>query len=424
MCSQKSPRIPLKVLMKTFVFVLPYMLVELTNTLFVTIDKSLSNSLGTTAVIVFASFMSLNWAINTIQTCVSKAHSIVLARDRKNDKTINNTAMLIEVATSLLLAVLLFIFAESITYIFYLEDQTRAILALVLRLKAVQLPIYAIGLVPQKMLMIENKTSKIWVASVLASIINIGGDILSIKLGYNEAGIYVATIVSSLVNTSLLLIFARYRFAKIAMTYIKQILFFAKDLVFDKLVQRAVNFYYGHVASSFGTDIYAVHCVCCTVVDTMSEVLEGYYTGLLVEYSRDLENQYKNLLQKVDKIEFYGMLFASLLLPLLIYPLWLVLGNAVPWADCNPYIWLYALEFITIVAENGYKAYLAAAKKTQAIRYMALIGGACVRVPLCFLIAQCNIGLFGLALVCGIDRAVRTIYLRLYIKVKRTKLPL
>lgn len=62
-----------KKLLKTFLFVLPYILVEFTNTLLVTIDKSMSNSIGTTAIIVFSSFVTLNWAINTIQTCVSSA---------------------------------------------------------------------------------------------------------------------------------------------------------------------------------------------------------------------------------------------------------------------------------------------------------------------------------------------------------------
>ena len=56
-----------KKLLKTFLFVLPYILVEFTNTLLVTIDKSMSNSIGTTAIIVFSSFITLNWAINTLQ---------------------------------------------------------------------------------------------------------------------------------------------------------------------------------------------------------------------------------------------------------------------------------------------------------------------------------------------------------------------
>ena len=48
--------------------------------------------------------------------------------------------------------------------------------------------------------------------------------------------------------------------------------------------------------------------------------------------------------------------------------------------------------------------------------------GICVRVPLCYLIQKYNIGLIGLAFVCGIDRIVRAIYLRLYIKFNKTKL--
>ena len=75
-----------KNIFKTFLFVLPYILVEFTNTLLVTIDKSMSNSIGKTAIIVFSSFVTLNWAINTIQACISNAHAIVLARDKKNFK--------------------------------------------------------------------------------------------------------------------------------------------------------------------------------------------------------------------------------------------------------------------------------------------------------------------------------------------------
>lgn len=78
-----NKKIIFKEVLRTFIFVLPYIFVEFTNTLLVTIDKSISNSIGKTAIIVFSSFFTLNWAINTIQSCVSNAHTIVLARDKK-----------------------------------------------------------------------------------------------------------------------------------------------------------------------------------------------------------------------------------------------------------------------------------------------------------------------------------------------------
>ena len=43
---------------------------------------------------------------------------------------------------------------------------------------------------------INKKTNKIWITTVISSFINILGDYLSIKLGYNEIGIYIATILS------------------------------------------------------------------------------------------------------------------------------------------------------------------------------------------------------------------------------------
>ena len=386
-----------KNIFKTFLFVLPYILVEFTNTLLVIIDKSMSNSIGKTAIIVFSSFVTLNWAINTIQACIGNAHAIVLSRDKDNSKKVNSSAMLIELISSLVIAILIFNFSNQITYVYNLESDARKILTIILKLKAIQLPLLAIGYIPKNILKIDNKTNKIWIAIVISSLINITGDYISIKLGYNEIGIYVATIISQLVNTILLLLFCKYKWYRSSLNYIKQILYFAKDLIFNKVVQRVVNIYYTNVASSFGTNIYAIHCVCGTIVDTLCEVIEGYYSGLLVQYSNDIENKTNNLLKKVDTVELYGNILAIAFIPIFIYPLWLILGNKISWENCNPYIWIYSIEFIAEVAGCNYRAYLSANKNTKAIRMMAFIGGICVRVPLCYLIQKYNIGLIGLA---------------------------
>ncbi len=417
-----NKKLPLKEILKTFIFVLPYILVEFTNTLLVTIDKSISNSIGKTAIIVFSSFITLNWAINTIQLYIGNAHTIVLSRDKKNSKQINNSAMFIEIVSSIIISIILFTFSKQITYIYNLESTAREILSIILKLKAIQLPIYSIGLIPKNILKVDAKTNKVWIATVTSSIINILGDLLSVKFGYNEIGIYLSTIVSSLVDTILLLIFSKYKLFRISFNYIKQMLYFAKDLIFDKFIQRIVNIYYTHVASSFGTNIYAIHCVCATIIDTLCEITEGYYFGLLVEYSNDIEKKKENLLHKVDSIESYGNIFAMLFIPIFLYPLWFTLGNSISWNECNPYIWIYSIEFIAKVAGCNYSAYLSANKNTKSIRMMAFIGGLCVRVPLCYIIYKYNIGIIGLSMVCGIDRIVRAIYLRLYIKLKKETL--
>lgn len=118
-------------ILNTYIFTLPYILVEFTNVFLVLIDKSLSNSLGTTAIIVFSSFVTLNWAINTIQGCLGSAHSIVLVRDKKNGKDINITAMSMELISSVIIAIFLFIFARQITYIYTLEDTARDVLTII-----------------------------------------------------------------------------------------------------------------------------------------------------------------------------------------------------------------------------------------------------------------------------------------------------
>lgn len=53
-----------KCVMKSLLFVLPYIIVEFTNVFLILVDKSISNSIGKTALVVFLSFITLNWAIN------------------------------------------------------------------------------------------------------------------------------------------------------------------------------------------------------------------------------------------------------------------------------------------------------------------------------------------------------------------------
>ena len=36
--------------------------------------------------VVFSTFITLNWAINTLQGCISQSHSIVLVRNKKDDE--------------------------------------------------------------------------------------------------------------------------------------------------------------------------------------------------------------------------------------------------------------------------------------------------------------------------------------------------
>lgn len=192
-------------------------------------------------------------------------------------------------------------------------------------------------------------------------------------------------------------------------------------ILIDKSISNSIGQTALVVFSSFITlnwAINTIHCACITVSDTLSEIISGYYNGLLIDYSNDIEKENKDLLNKVDYIGIYGTLISIVFLVFMMYPSWWFLAKTVPWKDCNPYIWFYSIEFVMEVASSNYRAYLSANKNTKTIRNMALIGGICVRIPLALLFKNLGFGLLGLSLLCGIDRIVRLIYLRIYIKIK------
>ena len=75
---------------------------------------------------------------------------IVLARTNKDSKEINTSAMLIELVSAIIISILIFTFSNQITYIYHLENNAREILSIILKLKAIQLPLLALGNVPKK----------------------------------------------------------------------------------------------------------------------------------------------------------------------------------------------------------------------------------------------------------------------------------
>lgn len=283
-----------KEILKVLLFVLPYIVVEFTNIILITIDKSLSNSIGPIAIIVFGAFVSLDSAINVFQECISQSHSIVLARDRNNSKDINTTGLFLQIISSVLISSLIFVFANKITYIYTLETDARNILTVLLKLKALQLPILSVSYISKNDLKIKNKTNLILIATSISSLFNIIGDLVSIKLGFGEVGIYFATIFATILNTLLLLIFTKYKHATIRIKYVKEILFHVKDFVFNKVIQKIAYILYERVASSFGTYIYLLNCICGNVVLILIQLADGYHSGLLVSYAESIENKEKN----------------------------------------------------------------------------------------------------------------------------------
>lgn len=156
--------------------------------------------------------------------------------------------------------------------------------------------------------------------------------------------------------------------------------------------------------------------MCSAVVQVLLQLTEGYYTGLLVSYADSIENKENNLLEKVKKIGIYSLAFSPIFVIIIPYPAWYFLGRSVPWNECGFYIYIYVTEFFTYIINNNYLAYLSANKDTKSIRLTSFIGGICIRIPLLCLIRYFNIGIVGLGLVCTIDRLVRTVYLKWYIK--------
>lgn len=145
---------------------------------------------------------------------------------------------------------------------------------------------------------IKNKTNLILIATIISSLFNIAGDIISIKLGFNETGIYIATIIATFINAILLFKFSKYKYRKINKQYIKDIVNHANDLILNKTIQKIAYISLVSISSSFGTETYVIACICSNVVQVLLQLADGYYTGLLVSYANSIKSKEHHLQEK------------------------------------------------------------------------------------------------------------------------------
>lgn len=75
--------------------------------------------------------------------------------------------MFLEIFSSEIISITLFSFSRQITYVYNLDNNAREILLIILKLKAIQLPIHSIGLISKNILKVNAKTNRIWITTVI-----------------------------------------------------------------------------------------------------------------------------------------------------------------------------------------------------------------------------------------------------------------
>lgn len=416
---------------------LPYALISVGCIAGSTINSSLANSLGASVIAAFGVFNGLGplWSILTRLIATSMCTLVAKEKDleQKNMEVedITSTALAVNLIASLFMILFIFIFHESIATFFSTGDSLMyKLLDNLLLMRCLLIPIEAVSLIQDQYLAAMRKNKLLFYTDVLFYIVLVAGDLIALWFGFGGEGIFAATIIAYIVYVGSMLFTSRMKLGKIKKNIAKELIRLSTDMLPDRVCQQITYVIHTKIATTFGTETYALVTVAYLVEEVYEAICDGLADGWSVYVcewlsgARDevhtIYTKRKNIVRQAKYFSLISLILLGILFLLSVYFLWFLFGRVFAWEDCKASIFIAHLLFLSYIFYLSNYEMLKASGESKCLRWTSLVGGICVRVP----VQLIGVYVFGgqiLALAFGqmLDFLVRTIYLNK--QVKRSK---
>lgn len=401
-----------EMLVKTFPFILTAIL---TNS-FVIIDTAMTNTLGNASISALATVTVLYWVCLIPCATVSNPYRILLSLHKENKeyvKFLNLTSIVIYLIGSIILSIGLIIFADKIISIFVLEQETHNMAVQLTGLLGILLPIKYMKDMLTIYLAINRKQKLISISMAISAILNIGGDVISLKFGYGIIGIYIATILSNLLNVIILFKASKIRFNKFDKRLAKEIWFIGKDFALERITQRIVNLWMTRLVSMQGAEKYAIYSIIFGILNVEEDIVLALREADVTWLGEWANGKYNvvNILKHLDRYSIVTFLIGTISVSTIAYPVWLMFKGDTVWQQCLIGSYINALIIGIYTIRYSFDSFLKISKDTKNFLIATMLGSV-VRVIVSLIVCTyCkDIQLIMLAFL--LDGLVRTLYCR------------
>lgn len=421
---------------KILLMSLPYCITGLSLILGEMINKTVINTMGITIIAAFGIYTSLTTVWSLVQNLVGSNAGVLIANIKDKDTKERNevgdivtTSIVCNLAISLLVALFLLIFHNTIAKVFTQDIEVQNLLGSLLLIRCFKLPVDSICDVLNNFLNATRRNKHLLILYLTYCVLLIIGNILALKLHCGGKGVLIVTTIAVWIYTILnyisLVKYAGLRLGKFRNEIAIELKRRVADTVTDQIIQQTTYLAQTKIASSIlNTQMYAMFVVAETIVLIYEKVHTGVCEGWCVyvcEWLSGAKEQINSIYNSKEKslnrqLNWYAVIastFQSLLFIVTIYGIWYLFGRAFSWNE----IWIIIVAFfLQNIPGTFFRVYyntLKAKGVTEPLRYSSLIGGLLVRVPLDILCVYV-LGLSAtlIPLINIIDYIIRSLYVR------------
>ena len=421
---------------KILLMSLPYCITGLSLVLGEMINKTVINTMGITIIAAFGIYTSLTTVWSLVQVLVGSNAGVLIANIKDKDTKERNevgdivtTSIVCNLAISLLVALFLLIFHNTIAKVFTQDIEVQNLLGSLLLIRCFKLPADSICDVLNNFLNATRRNKHLLILYLTYCVLLIIGNVVALKLHCGGKGVLIVTTIAVwiyiILNYVSLVKYAGLRLGKFRKEIAIELKRRVADTVTDQIIQQTTYLAQTKIASSIlNTQMYAMFVVAETIVLIYEKVHTGVCEGWCVyvcEWLSGAKEQINSIYNSKEKslnrqLKWYAVIastFQSLLFIVTIYGIWYLFGRAFSWNK----IWIIIVAFfLQNIPGTFFRVYyntLKAKGVTKPLRYSSLIGGLLVRVPLDILCVYV-LGLSAtlIPLINIIDYIIRSLYIR------------
>ena len=282
-----------------------FVLAALQDIIFCTIDSTFANNISLDVIVVLNSFLIVQyfclrpllmgfWAYQAMQT---------------NPKN----CLVCSLLSSILVGIMLIATAQLLPYIFTLTDEQRQMLSDIFMLFGVCAPIQAIARYLHEYCIYTGKQKLVLVSSFITYIPMIVGDWIAVSLNAGAFGLRLSTELCWFLYLVVLLPASGILKVddKLNWKTIRHCFYVGKDSCISQSIVRVATLFLTSIASTMGTEAYAIHSVALGITDMTESFREAQQSYSIIELRDHRDNLVKQSITVLKKL-----IVPALLLPL------------------------------------------------------------------------------------------------------------
>lgn len=365
------------------------------------IDSAFANNIDIDSICVMSSFAILIWLINAVCRLGTYGYTV--------KQRYESECFILQIVPSIVIGILLILFRNHIPHLYALTSNQYELFSKCLLYEGIFLIFPTAEYFFNKYLQLKCRNKDI----IISNIVLYGSMILLDALViYMKGNCYCLVITTGLANMITLVYYLT--FCKLYKIFnnpnfdkMIECLKSGKDILIDRVFGKITVVTCDILATHLGTELYAIHSVCYSIVCGAEEVTNALYLNQVTKLKKftDFKEKYNQCKKNSKQTYVPAVLMNYLIVFLMVLPM----KGELSLTKVLFFVTFYGTQCIFIQMYENHRGFLTSCERTESLRFGGLIG-IIVRIPISLLSILTPLGIYGFAVSCPLDFFCRGLY--------------